>query len=220
MKIQDCKGGHELCNFFSQPICGGCGGRRSYKPRKIHMEPEGVGSNYRASWLGWLVRSLCPFQRRVLGHPGRVTCVTSPKALLTPSSCSSKVESYHGWSIFCSSFHRVVVKSQAGHKSLVQHFGMKNLVDITSFSWHLTSYVKKPSCIFNFFQTLVAASLLHLFGAGHGRTLGIRADPITSHHESEPYSFHHPRECAFPKSWVSSWSAMWCPSQMVCGQFG
>ena len=44
----------------------------------------------------WLVRSLCPF----VGHPGPGHLCHIIQVLLTPSSRSSKVESYHGWSPF------------------------------------------------------------------------------------------------------------------------
>lgn len=118
--------------------------------------------------------------------------------------------------LFCSLFHSFGVKSQdrphksgsallhekpGGHKQPLM--ALKHLI------------FRKLHAFSNTRLCFTSASLLV---QDIGRTLGIRADPITIPHESEPCSFHHPHECAFPKSWVTSWSAMWCPSHMVCGR--
>lgn len=104
--------------------------------------------------------------------------------------------------LFCSLFHSFGVKSQdqphksgsallhekpGGHKQPLM--ALKHLI------------FRKLHAFSNTRLCFTSASLLV---QDIGRTLGIRADPITIPHESEPCSFHHPHECAFPKSWVTS----------------
>ena len=105
----------------------------------------------------WLVRSLCPF----VGHPG-------PGHLchIIQGASYSELMKFKSWVIpwlvpfFAACFTALVSRAKIGHTSLVQHFCMKNLVDINSHSWHL-NILYSESCMH--FQTPVSASLLHLF---------------------------------------------------------
>lgn len=200
---------HDPLPLFLSSIRQLHGSRLSGVPFPPYVLGLSMSSRPTSRHPSWLVRSLCPFERRVLGHPGPGhLCHT------TQGASYSELMQFKNWVIprlvhfFAACFTALVSRAKIGHKSLVKHFGMKNLVDINSHSWHLNILYSKAACISKH------PSLLH-FCISLVQDIGRR---IIFHHESEPYSFHHPHECAFPKSWASSWSAMWCPSQMVCGR--